>query len=128
VIGTHGGGYPGINQMKLSPERQKIEDDLTNPTGLSWNQQYRIPDAVDITKLFPEEVWPDFSFTADEMKELSVLTADMNTYVGEMQDKFITGMANLDADWNTYVQNIEKMGLKRYLEIKQSQYNRYKNG
>ncbi len=34
-----------------------------------------------------------------------------------MTVKFITGEANLDGDWDTYVKNLDAMGIDSFIEI-----------
>lgn len=70
------------------------------------------------------EVWPAFNFTPEEQDELTTLQTDIHTYVDEMRDKFASGAAEFD-QWDNYVQQLEKMNLKRYLEIYQAAYERY---
>jgi len=42
-----------------------------------------------------------------------------------MKGKFITGIANVDTNWNDYVSKVNSMGLKKVLEAYQSAYNRW---
>ena len=63
---------------------------------------------------------------AEELDRLSIFRGDMTTYLGEMCDKFITGMADIDAEWDKYVADLNKIGLKEYMEIMEAQYSRYK--
>lgn len=50
---------------------------------------------------------------------------DLNSYVEQMEAKFITGVEPL-SNWDNYVDTIEKMNIKRYVEIYQDAYNRWK--
>jgi putative aldouronate transport system substrate-binding protein len=54
------------------------------------------------------------------------LYTDISTYVKEMQIKFIIGKESL-ADFDKYVQKVQKMGLDEVLKIKQSQYDDFLN-
>ena len=40
---------------------------------------------------------------------------------------FITGSKNIDTDWDSYVKGLEGLGLKRYLEIQQTAYDKMPN-
>lgn len=71
-----------------------------------------------------EEVWPGFTYTDEESKILSSVGADIEKYVNEMQDKFITGDASFD-EWDNYVNTLEKMGLDKYMEVQKDAYDRY---
>lgn len=75
----------------------------------------------------PEETWPPFSFTNEENTRMAAISADISTYIREMQAKFITGEVPF-SEWDTYVQTIERMGLAEYMEIYQAAYERYKKG
>ena len=73
-----------------------------------------------------DEVWPNFTYTSEENDQVSVLKADINKYVQEMQAKFITGETSL-SEWDSYVSTIEKMGLEDFMNIQQKAYERYKD-
>lgn len=73
----------------------------------------------------PDELWPGFTYTEEENKFLTANGADISKYVTEMRDRFISGDAPF-SEWDNYVKTIEDMGLKKYLEIQQSAYERYK--
>jgi len=71
-----------------------------------------------------DEVWPEFAYTKEENDKLSTFGEDIDKYVDEMRDKFISGNASLD-EWDNYVKEIEKMNLDEYMEIKEAAYERY---
>ena len=50
------------------------------------------------------------------------LKAVIEPYVDEMFARFITGDADIDADWNKYIEELKQMGLDRMLEIMQEAY------
>ncbi|GHU16462.1 sugar ABC transporter permease [Spirochaetia bacterium] len=66
------------------------------------------------------------SFTADEGSTNASIMSDINTYVSEMTVKFITGQEPL-GNWNTYVRNINNMGIADVLKNYQTAYDRYLN-
>lgn len=73
-----------------------------------------------------DEIWPAFTYTADENKRMTILSTDLSKYVQEMQAQFITGEVSFDK-WDDYVKEIEKIGLEEYMEIQQEAYKRYKD-
>lgn len=82
--------------------------------------------AEKIDSYVPEEIWSRFTYTADENKVLESTGQDVNKYVEEMRDKFITGDMDLDSDWDDYVETIEKMGgLDELMDVYQNAYDRY---
>lgn len=68
--------------------------------------------------------FPVVSATAEEAEELSTLETSIKTYADEMYCNFILGAQSLD-DFDKYLKNLESMGVKRLLEIKNQQYKRY---
>ena len=68
----------------------------------------------------------DLNYTADEASERSVLVTDITSYVEQMVTQFITGEADIDATWDTYVATLEQMGLSDWLAIDQAAYDRSK--
>jgi putative aldouronate transport system substrate-binding protein len=75
----------------------------------------------------PKEIWPNFLFTAAEQDQVNALQTDINTYVGEMRIKFITGAAPFSA-WDDYVDTLRNMGVADLTDIYAAAYTRYKQG
>ena len=73
----------------------------------------------------PADTRVDFTlFTFNEMDARKELQLNISTYVNESMALFIMGQRNLDRDWDSYIQELNRMGLSRYLEITQSGYDR----
>ncbi|WP_307327281.1 extracellular solute-binding protein [Evansella vedderi] len=107
-----GGFYPGIVKEQYfkgaeGNEASRARAEKAEPYTLDMN-----------------EVWPVFNFTLEEHEELTVIQNDINTYVEESTAEFVTGRRSF-SDWDNYVNQLERMGLNRYLEIIQAAYERY---
>lgn len=63
-------------------------------------------------------------YTKDEANERASLVTDITSYVEQMTTQFITGEADIDATWDTYVATLEQMQLQRWVEIDQAAYTR----
>ncbi|WP_019378110.1 extracellular solute-binding protein [Virgibacillus halodenitrificans] len=107
-----GGGYPGIVMENYFKGAESLPSSIEAAEGL---EPYLI-----------EDIWPKFTYTVDESKEMSALSADIEKYVDEMQDKFITGNIAF-SEWDKYVKTIKDMGLEDYMSIEKAAYDRYKN-
>ncbi|WP_228275813.1 extracellular solute-binding protein [Gracilibacillus oryzae] len=105
-----GGGYPGVVKEKY------FQGAETLPSSLEATKK--------IEPYMIDEVWPLFTYTREENQKIASFGADIEKYVNEMRDKFITGAASF-SEWEEYVQNIEQMNLKEYMEIQQAAYERY---
>jgi len=63
-------------------------------------------------------------YTSAEEDSIREIRASINTYREECMALFITGDMSLDRDWNTYLQNLERMGLSRFMQVSQTAYTR----
>ncbi|TQS75005.1 extracellular solute-binding protein [Ornithinibacillus gellani] len=66
-----------------------------------------------------EELWPPLLHTEEENKKLQGFGADIEKYVQEMRDKFISGTEPF-SKWDSYVKELDKMNLDEYMEIKKA--------
>src|SRR5690625_1127707 len=104
-------GYPGIIY------EQFYQGDASLPLSIEAMEKLK-PDMID-------EVWPRFTYTADELDTLVNIEIDLHGTVDEMRMNFIVGRSSFD-DWDEYLETLEEIGLGDYLEVKQSAYERYK--
>ncbi|SEC29500.1 carbohydrate ABC transporter substrate-binding protein, CUT1 family [Paenibacillus sp. GP183] len=70
------------------------------------------------------QVLPPLFFSNEQAGELSDLAKTINDYVNEMMARFVTGDADLDKEWSSYLSNLKKMNLERYLQIYQEAYDK----
>ena len=77
---------------------------------------------------FPDEVVTDFGFSVEEREQYTSLKSLITQYISEARAKFGTGVwdPNNDADWNSYLSELEAIGLQEYLGICQSGYDKMK--
>lgn len=71
-----------------------------------------------------QEVWPIFNYTPEENTRMQILDKEINTYVAEMEAKFIVGDIPF-SDWDKFIGNFQKLGLKEYLQLYNAAYQRY---
>jgi len=64
-------------------------------------------------------------FTDDETYVIGNKLTDIDTYCKEMEVKFITGLVDIETGWDTYIDNLNKMGLSEVLEVYQAAYDRW---
>ena len=68
----------------------------------------------------------DMNLDTDESDIYNEKWPDINTYIGQMTAKFISGELEInDANWNTYLAELEKMGLNEVIEVYTAAYERY---
>jgi putative aldouronate transport system substrate-binding protein len=68
--------------------------------------------------------FPMVMSTLEEDQEINELYPPIVGYRNDMLTKFVTGEISMD-QWDAYVETIKQMGIGRFLEIKQIQFDRY---
>ena len=72
----------------------------------------------------PHESNPELApATAEELDTISSLTSDLTTYSAELLTKLILGQQSMD-DWDTYIADLQRLGLDELIEINQARYDR----
>jgi putative aldouronate transport system substrate-binding protein len=107
-----GGSYPGYVQEKY------FKGSETLPESIAVGKKAQ-PFAV-------KELWNNFNFTEEETEFRSTVGSDMQTYIGEMEAKFITGSQPM-SEWDKYVATVQKMGQDQYMKTYKQAYERYKS-
>ncbi|RRJ67066.1 ABC transporter substrate-binding protein [Paenibacillus oralis] len=70
--------------------------------------------------------FPTLFLTSEQQAEVTTLSSDLNTYVRQMEAKFVTGAEPL-AGWDSYVDTVKKMGGDRMRQIYQEAYDSWKS-
>lgn len=65
---------------------------------------------------------PPLFFSEEQAAELAELEKTVTDYVKEMTARFVTGDADIDKEWDSYIETLESMNLKRFIEINQTAY------
>lgn len=76
-----------------------------------------------ITK-YAKVPFPLLYLTNEETEQVRDIKTDLETYVEQMEAKFITGVEPIE-NWDKYVKTIESMGVKKYVKTYQSAYDRW---
>ena len=74
----------------------------------------------------PKNIAAFLSYSEDETTERNDFTTDLLSYIKKARTDFATGTLdpNSDADWKTYLDDLEKLHYSRWIEIAQSAWNR----
>lgn len=88
-----------------------------SPYGLE-TVLYNESKKLDSFKQDPTTALPPLFFSEEEAQEVAQTNATLDIYVNEMLARFISGDANLDTEWDAYVQTLDEQGLTRLLDRK----------
>lgn len=98
-----GGGNPALTKEEYFTGAE------TTPEALAATEALE-PDVL-------QDPWPEVKHTDEELNKLRGFGNDIEKYVEEMRDKFISGNEPF-SNWDSYVETLENMGLEEYVEIK----------
>lgn len=98
-----GGGFPSMTTTDYFVGAESRADEMAGAKLLEVS--------------LPNDPWPTIRHTNEEMDEIRALAADIESYIEEMRDNFIVGNESID-NFDHYVNELERMGLERYMEIK----------
>lgn len=103
------------NDFRLSAVA-KGDDDLEVVLYNETKNKYEPHQPTDVSTV------PPLFLTNEQASEVADLSKTINDYVDEMMARFVIGDADLDKDWDGYVQQLEAMNVARYLDIYQEAY------
>lgn len=92
---------------------------LNQDSTTKLNKSLKYVDFVD------PEIFPPVIMTEEETTELSRLEASINALTDQKTAEWITGKADIDAEWDSFQQELKKLGLERILDIRQKAMERY---
>lgn len=103
---------PGVNIPELTNGLRSELDD--------WIREENEAKLVPIAK----PPFPRVYLDNERQTEVSALMSDLDTYVKQMEARFVTGAEPL-ANWDAYVAQLKKMGSDRIVEIYQEAYDQW---
>jgi putative aldouronate transport system substrate-binding protein len=89
--------------------------DMVNAQHFMWYRDRR-----------PEHILPTLHFTLDESFALGQDVATINQFVRQSKAEFVTGARDInnDAHWNAYLNDLNRMGLPRWIATSQAAFDR----
>ena len=149
------GVYPKVECEENDPDRSKTRGEMigegpqmmlqggpSDTWGMDWMYYYwdpADPDGRKAARTVTLNIWdewreagtwdlppsPSFGFSPDELDEKAQLEQQLHTYVDEQIARFINGQNNMDSDWDSFINRVERLGAERLEEIYNTAMNRY---
>lgn len=64
-------------------------------------------------------------YTDEEQNTMAMNQANINNIIDNKWSLWITGEADIDAEWDSYVQSVKDAGLEEVLKIRQNAFDNY---
>jgi putative aldouronate transport system substrate-binding protein len=94
-----------------------------------WSNKYAL-EGIDLYEQ-GDYLIPDFlgvAMNAEEQKVFDKYFSQARTYMLEKQQAWILGASDIDAEWDDYIAQLDRMGMPQVLEVMQSAYDRQYGG
>ena len=113
-----------ISKVGRLPPKEGIDPDRTGYIDIlqSSSKQNYDPYNAPVSLMLPPLIIAD-EFT----DELADLNSGIREYIGQESVKFVRGEKSVEDDWQTYLEDLDSLGLPRYLEIFQQLYDEQKD-
>jgi len=101
---------------------------VRNETEAGWDDtghQFRIKETNDKVIPYSQVAFPTVYLLPDEQKRVDEISTDLNTYVQQMEAKFVTGSESFDK-WDNYLETLRKLKVDDIVEIYTAAYERWK--
>ena len=69
-----------------------------------------------------DEMWPRPYFTQEASEEVGFLQADIFALINDYEAKWVTGVSDINEDWDTYMAQMEAVNYQRLVELQQEAY------
>lgn len=93
----------------------------TKPEDAAW--RLNLMKEVMVPYIEAENIYPRVFFSLEELDRLSTIEADLFAYVKRKRAEWIAN-GGIEKEWNEYLDELDRLGLQEWLEIKQSGYDR----
>lgn len=102
-----GGLYDWTRELSTVPEKDIKAFDI-------WG-------VADDSYIIPARI----TYTSEESTERAKIVTEVDTYMKENSVKFITGVLDIDEEWDNYVNQLKELGVERAIEITQNALDRF---
>lgn len=136
---TYVDGEPRLTEL-VTNNPDGLQSFMSEAIYLNWNAPFcldeRYYDSVYDTQEQSEasEIWNSNrdnsqqyhgDMNSEESYEYNAIYNDIDTYIDTMSISFITGVIDVNEQWDTFVETLYDMGIEDCIAIKQAAYDRY---
>lgn len=94
-------------------------------TITEWNIKYT-NSTLDALKMIPDESVVTLPMTTEELADANEIQTTLSSYVRESIGAFLTGEWDIDTYWDTYLAELDKIGIDEVLALYQTAFDRTK--
>ena len=115
-------GNYGCGQIAM-PHYQTYDQMMNSRKNIDWYMdQYNA--ILDMDCFIHPSVPQMAAYTEEEYELIDMARSDVEAYFKEMRAKFIVGEADIETEWDSYVDTMYALGLQDWIDAEQSIYDR----
>lgn len=114
---TYLGGAVPISAFTVEDYAERI---VLSEAEQKQNESYALYESY-----FTDESWPRPYVAGEDAARLSELRTDIFTTLTLKRAEWVTGVADIDAEYDSFVEDMKKMGIDEFVEIMQKTYDNY---
>ena len=95
-------------------------------TAIEWTKRYLSDSINAVRAVRPKETIATLPMTIDEKEAVSEPMTVIGSFYWQAAANFLTGVWDIDEDWDSYLEELEKMGISDVLAVYQTAYDRTK--
>ncbi len=88
---------------------------------------YSAAEVYDQYRFDTDTIIPELPYTEDQSKQISEYTVSIGAYANSATIRFITGDMDIENDWQTYLDEMDKMDLEGYIKVMQDAYDAFES-
>lgn len=120
------GDDPTVAQLRAIGAQQLMPFLDSREARLQWTNEL----ALEGTSMYEKDgclcnPFPTLNFTVGESETIDAMLGSIVTYMNEMQQKWILGENDVEAEFDNYLEKMKAMGMDECLAAYQSAYDRY---
>ena len=114
-------GWAGYS-VSTQPRYQRPKAVWTEQPRPGWENEYKDSDVRDaLYKPFLEQVsMPALWFSAEDGRRVADLQTAIMSYVEQKEAEWVSGQANIDAEWDGFIAQLNRLGLQELLTLKRN--------
>jgi putative aldouronate transport system substrate-binding protein len=93
----------------------------TKPDDAAWRLD--LMKEVMVPHMKAENIYPKVFFSIEELDKLATIETDLFAYVNRKRAEWMA-TGKVEAEWDAYLKELDRLGLQEWLEIKQTGYDR----
>ena len=114
------------NTICLEPHYIDMMNWLTPDYFETPYQKARFDGYRAVKDYFPKETFPAaMALSADEIETINNYYPDLSSYANQKLAEWVTGVSDIDVEWDLYIKELEALGLKEYETVKNNMYKSY---